>query len=179
MAKFYIAFSIHGTNRFSVAVKNTRHKQKKDESLSDFVKRALGDDFDAAESRRPSYNQSTDGIKVTSTKLLTKTGAPFKTAKAVIKVFLELCAAGWTIARLNGEDFDETKYLTSTPANKARLDKAIDSIKDDSKERAKSAKHYDPKAAKPVRSGVKLELAKPESKPVASKISKTVKLPKK
>lgn len=81
--KFYVAFSIHGTNQFRVAVKSARSIE------------ALGPDFRQAVSRRDNYNASRDGVKVHWNKLIRKDGTPLESKCWVSKRFNQLVALGW------------------------------------------------------------------------------------
>jgi len=103
MTKLYIAFSIHGTNKFHVAQYNTRLRRKNAESQDAFVQRVLGKDFRYVTSRRPNYNEQQDGIKVQWVKLLTKAGTEMRSPAWVARRFKELEAMGWKIVQDKGE----------------------------------------------------------------------------
>lgn len=97
--KFYIAFSIHGTNKYKVAEFYTRNRLLKMENFPAFVKRCLGEDFIEISSRRKNYNIDEDGIKVSWIKLMTKAGKPMKSPAWVARRFKELESMGWKIVK--------------------------------------------------------------------------------
>lgn len=84
---YYVAFSIHGTNKFLVATK--RMDATSDELYAQgFVRQA---------SRRNNYMPS-DGIKLHWDKLTRKVdGKPYTNPAWVSRRFKELVAAGWTM----------------------------------------------------------------------------------
>lgn len=84
---YYIAFSIHGTNKFIVATKRMT------ESVYDLHKQG----FVRQPSRRNSYKPS-DGIKLHWDKLTRMVdGKPYTNRAWVSRRFKELVAAGWTV----------------------------------------------------------------------------------
>lgn len=99
--KFYIAFSIHGTNKFTVATKDVAViKDKAPPSMnqmSQVVESIFGKDFRMATSRRPNYNANADGIKLHWSRLCRKDGKPIQNKGWVTKRFNELKKMGWTI----------------------------------------------------------------------------------
>lgn len=91
--KYYIAFSIHGTNTFVTASININSNS--DSSKSDLIQ--IGKfTFSKVHSRRSTY-KPTDGIKLHSDRLLTKTGKPMKSHQLILKFFNELRDDGWVI----------------------------------------------------------------------------------
>ena len=88
--KFYVAFSVHGTNQFTVATINKP-------SIS-----YLGAGFTAAESRRPDYDRGRDGIKVHWVGLNRKDGTPIRHPSWVAKRFNQLVRRGWTLQTIRG-----------------------------------------------------------------------------
>lgn len=88
--KFYIAFSVRGTNKFKVATKNA-------ELLQD-----LGSGFTAAASRRRTYDAANDGTKVHWNGLVRKDGTPIQDKGWVTKRFNQLQKAGWTLVQDKG-----------------------------------------------------------------------------
>ena len=101
--KFYIAFSIHGTNNFKVAVieKKVVLKETNSEQIAKTVSRHFGPDFSVVTSRRPNYNESRDGIKLHWRGLQTKEGKPLKSASWVTRRFKELTKRGWKLVPAN------------------------------------------------------------------------------
>lgn len=80
--KFYLAFSIHGTNKFRVFIKEAV-------SLKD-----LGPEFTHTLSRRANANPP-DQQKVLWSRLNTKEGKPFENPSWVSRRLKELVAKGW------------------------------------------------------------------------------------
>ena len=97
--KFYIAFSITSTNKFTVAEINTRFRLRNAETNDQFVKRCLGSEFSAVKSRRASYDLKEDGIKVHWTGLLSKSGNPLISPSWISRRFKELEKRGWKIVK--------------------------------------------------------------------------------
>lgn len=94
MKKFYVAFSIHGTQAFAVATIETK----------DFVTTREGDtitingrDFTPVKSRRPDYNPEVDGQKLHHQDLLTKEGKPLRSTPMIARFFNLLEAEGWKV----------------------------------------------------------------------------------
>ncbi len=83
MTKFYVAFSIHGTNGFTVVTREA-------ESVE-----ALGADFKVVQSRRGTYSPA-DGTKVVWDKLNKSDGRPHVNKAWVARRMNELVKAGWT-----------------------------------------------------------------------------------
>lgn len=81
---FYLAFSIHGTNKFRVFTKSASSCEE------------LGKGFSVDASRRPGYNINKDGLKVHWTGLLTKDGKPMVSPSWVHRRLRALVAEGWT-----------------------------------------------------------------------------------
>ena len=88
MIKFYIAFSIHGTNQFKVAEKQVLSEDSAHNPLWDFA-------FAAATPRRTP--RPDDGIKLHWSKLNKKDGTPHTDKGWVTKRFNELVKMGWKI----------------------------------------------------------------------------------
>lgn len=82
--KFYIAFSIHGTNAFITATTEINDLKN------------LGSDFTEVKSRRPSY-KSEDGVKLHWEQLLNQKGKPLRGPATVLQRFKELSKYGWTV----------------------------------------------------------------------------------
>lgn len=94
--KFYLAYSIHGTNCFITAKKEVNHI-KLDVPGKESVEIKIGKfSFTTIKSRRPGYKLE-DGIKLHSSRLLTKNGQPLKSPAMVVKFFNELAADGWEV----------------------------------------------------------------------------------
>lgn len=88
--KFYIAFSIAGTNKFTVATFTVI-------GTPEAALARLGPDFTTAQSRRPAYDVKTDGIKLHWNKLMRQDGTPIQDRGWVTKRFNQLKVKGWTI----------------------------------------------------------------------------------
>ncbi len=99
--KFYIAFSIHGTNKFTVATYSIPNKQRSPGLPHQIVKDLFGPAFTIAPSRRPNYDASKDGIKLHWNRLVRKDGTPIQNKGWVTKRFNQLNALGWTIVPAN------------------------------------------------------------------------------
>jgi len=83
--KYYLAFSVHGTNKFFVL---TREAERVED---------LGPGFRVVSSRRPLYNPQTDGFKVHWTGLTRKKdGQPYTNPVWIRRRLRELQNAGWT-----------------------------------------------------------------------------------
>lgn len=89
---FYIAFSIHGTNKFKVAT-------LKIVGTADAALARLGPGFKVAQSRRPVYDVRKDGIKLHWDKLVRQDGTPIQDPGWVTKRFNQLKAQGWTLVK--------------------------------------------------------------------------------
>ena len=99
--KAYIAFSIHGTNKFIVAVKNKINIEK------------LPAGFNVAKSRRPDYNVTRDGIKLHWDGLLRKSdNTPYVSPSMILRRFKELETQGWII--VNRDEFVKTHFPNRT-----------------------------------------------------------------
>jgi len=86
MPKAYIAFSIHGTNTFIVAVHDKLNLDK------------LPQEFTKVDSRRDNHDPVNDGQKLHWSGLISKTtGKPFKSPPTVLNRFSKLQAMGFTI----------------------------------------------------------------------------------
>ena len=95
MKKFYIAFSIHGTNVFITAVVETDDYFYNEEKNTYQV---LGDKYAILESRRPDYNVKTDGIKLGARGLNSVyKNIPLRCPRRIMKFFNHLEKAGWTV----------------------------------------------------------------------------------
>lgn len=81
--KFYIAFSIHGTNSFQVFTKTAASLE------------SLGKDFKEQPSRRPGYQESTDGIKLHWKGFNSSKGKPLRSPFWVAKRKEALLNLGW------------------------------------------------------------------------------------
>lgn len=126
MAKFYIAFSIAGTNKFTVATKITNHKIRSGESLDDFVTRVFGGRFSYEASRRPNYNVQTDGIKITTSLLQNKkTGKPYVSPLAVRKAFLKLEDLGFKVVKREGVAVEVQKTTEAVKVPKVHKDNLV------------------------------------------------------
>jgi len=99
MLKFYIAYSVAGTNRFTVATFHTRKSQKAGETWDAFTERLFGKGFKVARSRRPSYDHQKDGTKLHWEGFITLEGQPMKSRSWITRRFNELKERGWTIVR--------------------------------------------------------------------------------
>lgn len=95
--KFYIAFSIHGTNKFTVATCDKPAKSPILEMPDSTIKDLFGPEFSIARSRRPDYNIKTDGVKLHWSKLLRKDGTPIQDKGWVTKRFNQLVKRGWIV----------------------------------------------------------------------------------
>lgn len=95
MLKFYIAFSIHGTNKFKVATLELKDRSGSVDHLT--VATLLGGDFTLAKSRRPGYNAAKDGYKLHWSRLSRKDGTPLQDKGWVTKRFNQLVKMGWTM----------------------------------------------------------------------------------
>lgn len=84
--KVYIAFSIHGTNNFTV-VTNTL----------DVAKLPAG--FTIARSRRPNYDAKKDGVKLNWSELNKADGTPHTNPSWVARRMNQLARMGWTVVR--------------------------------------------------------------------------------
>lgn len=91
--KFYLAFSIHGTNKFVTAsIETDEYKINQDGKVVEIG----GLSFKKALSRRENYKE-TDGMKLHSDRLLGKTGEPLRSPPMVIRFFNELEKKGWKV----------------------------------------------------------------------------------
>lgn len=97
--KCYIAFSIHGTNKFTVATKEFKDY----EAVGDFCLCGGPGSFMIGESRRPGYNKDKDGVKLLWSKLNRKDGKPLTDKGWVTRRFKELAKGGWTIVPDKGQ----------------------------------------------------------------------------
>ncbi len=95
MTKYYIAFSIHGTNKFTVATKDI------DLSISPLSLLAQHG-FTVAQSRRFKTDPA-DGIKMHWSKLNRKDGTPLQDKGWVTRRFKQLVAQGWVLVKDKGE----------------------------------------------------------------------------
>ena len=84
--QYYIAFSIHGTNNFRVAIKQ--------DLSQDELKM-----FKVARSRRPDYDPIKDGIKLHWDALNRKDGSPIENKGWVTKRFHQLQRMGWHLVK--------------------------------------------------------------------------------
>lgn len=102
MQKYYIAFSIAGTNTFIIAKKEVPGLPLTPKALE-----AQG--FTIAQSRRPNYNAQRDGIKLHWDKLVsTKTKKPYTNPSWIIRRFAELQNLGWEV--INRPKFTEKNF---------------------------------------------------------------------
>lgn len=101
--KFYIAFSIHGTNSFTVATNELPWGLGPGEGIHTVmahVRANFGPDFDVVQSRRPGHKPERDGYKLTWSKLNRKSdGKPHERRDWVTKRFQQLQKMGWTIVK--------------------------------------------------------------------------------
>jgi hypothetical protein len=104
--KVYVAFSIHGTNAFLVAVRSIQPVASGTEVF------LIGSyAFRLATSRRPDHNPAQDGLKLHWGKLYRRTPyadgmyRPIKCPVKALSLFRKLEADGWTI--FNREKFME------------------------------------------------------------------------
>lgn len=97
--KFYIAFSIAGSNTFITATKETDDYVYVDNGKYVKIDNIL---FETVKSRRPSYN-SEDGVKLHYFELNTLSARPTRSAPMVMKHFNTLAKLGW--------DVDKTKFI--------------------------------------------------------------------
>lgn len=95
MLKFYIAFSIHGTNKFKVATYSIPNPQCFSGLPDQIIKDLFGSDFTLAKSRRPGYNAAKDGYKLHWSRLNRKDGTPLQDKGWVTKRFNQLVKMGW------------------------------------------------------------------------------------
>ena len=58
-----------------------------------------GREFQAVKSRRPTYNEDTDGQKLHSKELMTKDNKPLRSAPMIMRFFNQLEQEGWTITK--------------------------------------------------------------------------------
>lgn len=94
--KFYVSFSIHGTNRFITAVKVIHIERPQNIYTGDRV--VINDHvFKVVKSRRPDWSLEKDGFKLHSDDLLTKKDEPMRSAPAILSFFNKLEKLGWTI----------------------------------------------------------------------------------
>ena len=89
--KVYIAYSIHGTNKFLVATKEVTN----DEYLA-----MVNSEFEPAQSRRPNY-RTVDGVKLHWKKLLKRDGTPHTAREWVLARFYTLRELGWELIGLD------------------------------------------------------------------------------
>lgn len=102
MQKYYIAFSIAGTNTFIIAKKEIPGLPRTKEDLAVYG-------FSVAQSRRPNYNPQRDGIKLHWDKLVsTKTKKPYTNPSWIIRRFAELQNLGWEV--INRPKFTEKNF---------------------------------------------------------------------
>lgn len=96
---YYIAFSIHHTRAFVTA------------NISSFADLTKVPGFTKAESRRPDYNEETDGIKLHWDRLLSKKGEPLRSPQVILARFKELEDQGWVV---NKERFVRRHWAPKT-----------------------------------------------------------------
>lgn len=90
--RFYVAYSIHGTNSYYVAQRDI----KGDEEYGLAV---LGSTFTKVLSRRPNHNPAVDGVKLHWSRMRTVRDNQLLVDPHVVeKRFLELERLGWTIS---------------------------------------------------------------------------------
>lgn len=94
MKKFYVAFSIHTSKTFVTATIETSEFVLSRDGQTITI---AGRDFTPAKSRRPGYNEETDGQKLHSKDLLTKEGKPLRSAPMIAQFFNQLEREGWTV----------------------------------------------------------------------------------
>lgn len=94
MKKFYIAFSIHGSNAFVTA-----NIETKDFGLTQDEQTVIigGREFQKVKSRRPDYDPEKDGQKLQSAELKTQEGKPLRSPPMILRFFNQLEAEGWTV----------------------------------------------------------------------------------
>lgn len=93
MAKYYIAFSINGTDCFITATYESNAPE-----AAQMV--SFGSRFKEAQSRRPGFDRS-KGIKLHWDGLLTKEGKPLRSPQLVISRMKSLEKLGWTVDKGN------------------------------------------------------------------------------
>lgn len=94
--KFYVSYSIAGTNTFITA----SYESDKYTIAADRVVTKVdvcGLMFTQARSRRPDYNEKTDGIKLHHRRLLNVEGKPLRSPPLIVKFFNELAELGWKV----------------------------------------------------------------------------------
>lgn len=101
VTKFYIAFSIHGTNSFIIATR---------ESGDDFFYPDLPDGFKIVASRR--MGTPPTGLKIHWDKLLREDGVPLASPSLIIRRFSELEKMGWKVSK---EHFVKRHYAKNKP----------------------------------------------------------------
>lgn len=103
LQKFYIAYSIHGTNQFITAsIETTSYGTMEVVSEDGSPKQMytiFGNVFFTTQSRRFNYSLEKDGIKLHWGKLKTKEGEPLRSPGMIIKHFKELEQKGWVVDR--------------------------------------------------------------------------------
>lgn len=112
MVKFYIAYSIPGTNAFITATKEdqTVTVMPPDEVLhKDDALYSVGNlhHFKVVKSRRPDYNREKDGYKLHWMHLTKPTGEAITDPQHVLEVFSILSDDGWVV---NSTKFMEKHY---------------------------------------------------------------------
>ena len=95
--KFYVAFSIHGTNQFITASVFTHDFGMREENG---VKKVIvkGMLFTEATSRRFDYKKE-NGLKLHHDRLKTKEGKPLRSPPLIVKFFNELEDRGWSVVK--------------------------------------------------------------------------------
>lgn len=96
MQKFYIAFSIHGSNAFITATKETDKFILSEDGKKFSID---GLEFNLGYSRDPNYNFQKQGYKLLSDRLLTKDRKPLRSHPMILKFFNELEDLGWEVTK--------------------------------------------------------------------------------
>lgn len=92
VSKFYIAFSIPGSNAFITASIDTQEYDQVGNVVT------IGDkQFTIAASRRPDYNRVKDGTKLYWDKLLSVEMKPLRSPPVIISRFKQLEQTGWML----------------------------------------------------------------------------------
>ena len=99
MKKFYIAFSITGSNRFITATKETNDFKEEKDKLGQTWFTIDGIKFAEAQSRRWNYVPEKTGYKLQYRRLMNRNGLPLRHPGLIIARFKELERLGWTVER--------------------------------------------------------------------------------
>lgn len=94
MKKFYIAFSVHSTKAYAIATLETKDFVISRDGQTITIN---GRDYTVAKSRRPDYNEETDGTKLQTQELMTREGKPLRSTPMIAAFFNRLEREGWTV----------------------------------------------------------------------------------